>query len=253
MEYKSNNNRKLKNNNGIGFALLLILAGGIFLFLNLGIIPSLYRPILISWQMLLIVLGLWSLFKRQISGGLALIIIGGIFIYPVLCRVFPGDITCIDINFHTYWPVFLIIGGLFLVFGKSRNRNSSNNIEEKRSNTGNHSNTDYLKKDMLFGSSEQIVLSSDFKGGEVNVMFGEVIVDLRKATLAEGTHKLSLSAMFGNIIVYVPSDWIIEVQSSVLFAAFDDKHAHPDETINKNAPRLVVKGSCIFANGEIRN
>lgn len=247
--------------NGIGFALFLILFGGIYLFLNLGIIPIEYKRILISWQMLLIVLGIWSLLKRQFVGAFFLIAIGFFFIYPVLCSVFPEYFVRFDVDIKTYWPVLLIAGGVLLVISRSfPSPKKDYNKEYRHESTSDHYNpaeqnsADYVDKNLMFGSSEQIVLSQNFKGGEANVMFGELIIDLRRANLSEFAGILEANVMFGSIVIYTPSDWAVELKSSSLLGSFEDKRYHPSDKISEiGVPRLVIKGSAMFGSGEIRN
>lgn len=248
-----------KRNNGIGFAVLLILIGGIFLFLNLNIIPIKYKPILISWQMLLIVMGIWCLLKKNIVGAILLIGIGGIFIYPKLTSVFPEYFADFNINidFHTYWPLALIIVGVFLVLGKSssgRNHSQRRSREHENDYSASRSENDIIEKNLMFGGTEQIVLSQNFRGGDLNVMFGELIVDLRKAKLAEGDNYLELNVMFGSGIIYLPSDWNVDIKSSTILGSFEDKRYQININNAENTTsKLTIKGSCMFGSGEIRD
>ncbi|MDR2954305.1 MAG: cell wall-active antibiotics response protein [Prevotella sp.] len=267
METDTNKNDLLKrgrsyhDRGAIGFALFLVLFGVILLLFNLGIIPRDYKPILISWQMLLIVIGLWSLIKRNITSGIILILIGGFFIYPKLCHLFPEYLSCISIDIRTYWPILLVVVGVILIFKRTSSKNTNFHINERhewtaadrdQTNGTNFSDTDYIDKNKMFGSSHQIVLSDNFKGGEGNIMFGELIIDLRKAKLADGINQLELNVMFGSIVLYVPDDWAIELKSSSIFGSFEDKRHHR-EMPQSNAPRLIVKGSAMFGGGEIKN
>jgi predicted membrane protein len=257
-----------KSGNGVGFALFLILLGGIFLFLNLGIIPAIYKPLLISWQMLLIVMGLWMLIvKEQNTGGLILTAIGLFFIYPRLCSIFPDYSICFNIDIHTYGPVILIAIGVILVLSwmfprKTKQKWQKWNEWEASSKTENNhretqgqagmNNSDRIEKSVAFGGSEQIVLSPNFKGGEANVMFGELTIDLRKARLAEGEHTLELNAMFGSIVLYVPVEWHVDMRTSCLLASFEDKRYQSMEILDSTS-KLIIKGSAMFGSGEIRN
>lgn len=254
-------NRRRSSLAGMGWAILLICAGALFLLINLGIIPAIFKPILISWQMLLVVLGLWSLLKRQYLGGLLLIVVGTIFIYPTIYATFPDYFPDIEINFKTYWPVLLIAMGLLIGLGKNKFRGqcraSANCCDNKPkaniSDFTSQNSTEYLEKNLMFGSCEQIVLSQNFMGGEANVMFGELKIDLRKAKLAEGVNKLEVNIMFGSAILYVPSDWVVDVQNSTLFGGFqDNRNVKSNEDI-ADTPHLVIKGGCLFGSGEIRN
>lgn len=116
----------------------------------------------------------------------------------------------------------------------------------------NYNSTDFINKDLMFGGSEQIILSNNFRGGEGNVMFGELIIDLRKAKMAEGTHQLELNAMFGSAVLYVPSDWNIEVRSSSFLASVEDKRFH-SSSIDGSVSTLIVKGNAMFGSIELRN
>lgn len=241
---------------GVGFALFLILLGGIFLFLNLGIIPEMYRPLLISWKTLLIVIGLWTLIiKREYTGGVILIAIGTFFLYPTLCSVFPEYFVRWNIDMRTFWPVILIIIGVTLVVGWLFPNKKSDYKKQKweRDTKGGYEQfTDYIDKNVMFGSSEQIILSSNFQGGEANVMFGELIVDMRRAKLAEGEYILQLNAMFGSIVIYLPSEWHVETRTSTFLGSFDDKRRQNMEIIDSSS-KLIIKGSAMFGSGEIRN
>lgn len=252
---------KRNRGNGIGFALFLILFGGIYLFLNLGIIPIEYKRILISWQMLLIVLGIWNLLKKQFVGAFFLIAIGCFFIYPVLCSVFPEYFVRFDVDIKTYWPVLLIAGGILLVISRSFPSSKRGHRKEYRYESTNdnynpaeQNSADYVDKNLMFGSSEQIVLSQNFKGGEANVMFGELIIDLRRANLSEYPGILEANVMFGSIVIYTPSDWTVELKSSSFLGSFEDKRYHISNKISESsAPRLIIKGSAMFGSGEIRS
>lgn len=247
--------------NGFGFALFLILFGGVYLFLNLGIIPIEYKRILISWQMLLIVLGIWSILKSQFIKAFVLIAIGVLFIYPSLSSVLPEYLAGFDFDVKTYWPVLLIAGGILLVLSRScpSSRKSCRKEHGSESSNDNYNSAeqnsaDYVDKNLMFGSSEQIVLSQNFKGGETNVMFGELIIDLRRAKLSEYPGILETNVMFGSVVIYTPSDWVIELKSSSFLGSFEDKRYHLHDKISESgARRLIIKGSAMFGSGEIRS
>lgn len=256
---RSRYNRNRRDGKGLGFAFMLILIGGIFLLLNIGAIPGVYKSILISWQMLLIAMGLWGVIvKRQYVSGGILTAIGFVFIYPKLYALFPEYLLNVSIDFSTYWPLILIAVGLFLVMGKrsscssfsTRKDGSSDDDCDQTGQTFN--NSDFIKKDLMFGSSQQIVLSENFQGGEGNVMFGELNIDLRKATLAEGEHILETNVMFGSTTVFVPKHWQVEVKHSTIFGSVEDHRSVSHEIIDKNS-KLIIKGSAMFGSCEIRN
>lgn len=263
-KYVFKRGRRNNHREGIGFALLLILVGGVFLLFNLDLISAVYRPILISWQMLLIVMGLWMLIKQNFGGGISLLVIGGFFIYPKLCNVLPDHFICFDFNIGTYWPLILIVVGIALVLGKlfpskrkwdkwNRYCNDSSNDNWTGSEKAEHNSAEFIDKNLMFGSSEQIVLAQNFRGGEANVMFGELVIDLRRAKLAQGANKLDISVLFGNAIIYVPDDWMVEIQSTTVFGSIEDKRYRPVEFQQEGESKLTLKISVMFGGGEVRS
>src|SRR5665648_28554 len=77
---KYSNCRRMKK---YALGAVAILAGLILLGLNTGFIPITWKSIIFSWQMLLIAIGVISLFGRDsYVPGIILILVGGIFIIP---------------------------------------------------------------------------------------------------------------------------------------------------------------------------
>lgn len=254
MESNNYSNRPQKKSNFSGFAVFLICIGSLFLLFNLNILPNILRPIILSWQMLLIGLGIWSLTtKKNSTAGIIMIVFGVFFLYPKLGILFPFSIF--NFNISTFWPVALIIIGLVLI--ANHNKKSSQRRYEDRikfdNQTDDSDRTAYLDKSIIFNGSEQIILSQNFKGGDANVMFGELIIDLRKAKLAKGNYLLELNAMFGSIVVYIPIDWVVEVQGSSFLGSFDDKRYAMNTENTASGSRLVIKGSTMFASIDIKN
>ena len=98
-----------KGNRRILFGIILIAIGGIWILEQLNIIPSMMRDVLISWQMLLIVIGIFSLFSGNETSGYILILIGGFFLVPHIIEV-PWELR------RLAWPILLVgLGVLLLV------------------------------------------------------------------------------------------------------------------------------------------
>lgn len=259
------NEIKIKNKEPqgkIGFAILLVLAGVILLAFNLELIPNIYKPILISWQMLLVVLGIAAFFKRHFVNGVILISVGVFFILPVIGHNFPELLNGTLNNAQNYWPVLLIIGGILFLFKKNDHTMYSKYCQPKKfisdinkgcSSIDIETGNDYVDKSVLFNGSEEIVFSSNFRGGEANAAFGEIKLDLRKVSGLNKNNKLEVNAMFGSVIVYVPSEWQINLKSSAMFGDVQDKRHLIDTPISDNTPFLNLKAACMFGNIEIRN
>lgn len=260
-EIKINNNNK-DSQGKIGFAILLVIAGIILLAFNLELIPGTFKPILISWQMLLVVLGILAFTKRHFVNGTILISVGIFFILPVIGHNFPEVLNGTLNNAHNYWPVLLIIGGVLFLFKKNDNKMCGKYCQPKKiisdvnkgcSNSATETGNDYIDKAVLFNGSEEIVFSSNFRGGEANVVFGEIKLDLRKVSGLNKENKLEINAMFGSIIIYIPTEWQINLKSSTMFGDIQDKRVLIDATITDDTPFLNLKAACMFGSIEIKN
>ena len=108
-----------------------------------------------------------------------------------------------------------------------------------------------FSKNSIFGAGEHIVLEPEFKGGELNAVFGGITLDLRKTNLPEGETRLDVNAVFGGITILVPNNWLVETHLDAVFGGFEDKRFKVD-TIDTSR-KLVITGACVFGGGELRN
>lgn len=101
-------NFKEKRTNGYLIATLFIIVGILFLLRNLGMIdPSLF-DLLVSWPMLLVVSGIFTIFHRNPVGGMLLVGVGVYFLFPQLNWI-TNDFL------RVYWPLGLILLGLVIM------------------------------------------------------------------------------------------------------------------------------------------
>lgn len=270
MENEVKNSFRTGYTKGIGFGLLLILLGSIFLGLKTGLIPGQLESVIISWPMLLIFIGIVNLFKKHWISGIVLIVIGKFFLIPRIIEVYPNAFPGLNMNFaHIYWPLLFIFAGILIIlqrfifpqwgFGtlenKWQNRQQRHQHHHYRRNHRDYSTwnstNDGFSKNSIFGSGDHIVLDPEFKGGELNAVFGGLSLDLRRTSLPEGETRLDINAVFGGITIFVPSDWYVETHLDAVFGGFQDNRM-PKEPLDKTR-KLIITGSCVFGGGEIRN
>jgi predicted membrane protein len=262
------NNVKQTNRNGLPKGLLvgilLMLVGMVILGTNLGMIPSPLRHILISWQMLLIIIGIGDYLKNKPFSGTILIMIGSFFLMPRIIENYPALFPSINANFtQMYWPLLLVMAGIFIILSKLLGSKFDWPIWEKEHHRAMHRehcrNKGYctgsenlgFSKNSIFGSGDHIVLDPEFKGGEMNAVFGGITLDLRRTSLPEGDTCLEINAVFGGITIYIPTDWNVETHMDAVFGGFQDNRL-PKEPMDKTR-KLIIKGSCVFGGGELRN
>lgn len=244
---------------GLGFGLLLMLLGVLFLGFNFGLIPNELKWVIFSWPMLLVFIGVVNLFKRHIYSGVVLVLVGGFFLFPRIIHTYPENFPGFDGNFaHIYWPLLLVAAGVLLIVSKlSGSKWGFAEFNEKNHHHYHHHQSKYVhssdgfSKNSIFGSGEHIVLDPEFKGGEMNAVFGGITLDLRKTNLAEGETRLDINAVFGGVTIFVPGEWYVEIHLDTVFGGFEDKRMlkEPLDTTRK----LVITGACVFGGGELRN
>jgi predicted membrane protein len=246
---------------GLGFGLVLMVIGVVFLGFNFGLVPETLRSTIISWQMLLIVIGVVHLFRRRLVSGVVLIFIGGFFIIPKLVPAINGQFI------HLYWPLLLIAAGVVILLQRVLGPQCSS---EKWNHEWNHChrhhhNREYrhhqskwgasaeggFSRNSVFASGDHIVLDPEFKGGDLNAVFGGISLDLRRTSLPVGETIIEVNAVFGGITIYVPTDWYVETHLDSVFGGFQDNRM-PKEPLDTTR-KLIIVGSCVFGGGELRN
>jgi predicted membrane protein len=246
---------------GLGFGLVLMLIGIVFLGFNFGLIPGSLKSVIISWQMLLIGIGVINLFRQHFISGVILLFVGGFFLTPKLVPSLDGQFITI------YWPLLLIAAGVLILisqilkpthFNEYWNRKSKNHAyyhHHHHYRDNNYSkwqgNSEGFSENSVFANGEHIVLDPEFKGGDINAVFGGIKLDLRKTSLPVGETFLEVNAVFGGITIFVPDDWYVETHLDSIFGGFKDSRIlkEPLDTTKK----LIITGSCVFGGGELRN
>jgi predicted membrane protein len=84
------------------------------------------------------------------------------------------------------------------------------------------------------------------------VLFSGLDIDLRSASLSDGTNVIDLLTIFGGVEFRMPQDWTINVSElTVVFGSFEDKRSGSLQTDPNKV--LHVKGLILFGGGEIKN
>jgi Predicted membrane protein (DUF2154). len=221
MENDVNNSFRSGYQKGLGLGLILMLLGIVFLGFNFGWIPWQLKHAIISWPMLLIVIGVSNFLRQKFFSGTVLLLVGGFFIIPRFIEAFPAYFPGVNGDFtHVYWPLLLIGAGILMIagrffgdkWGQSWNFNHEHHHHHRRNRDYSqyNYNQDGFSKNSVFGNGEHIVLDPEFKGGELNAVFGGITLDLRRTNLAAGDTYLEVNAVFGGITILVPADWNVD-------------------------------------------
>lgn len=226
------------------FALLVIAAGVLFLLNGLDLIPRDVANVLITWQMLLIVIGLFNLFSRQHrTMGIILLLIGGFFL--------AGKFYDLHVSFwQVLWPTILIVIGVSILSAHLRKPKYA---DEEGKLPPTDTDADFIDEVSVFSGSEKTITSKNFRGGKITNIFGGSEINLMHSELSEGRNELEVLYIFGGSSIIVPSDWDVQVDVTAIFGGFSDKRHKANPLVKDSKKRLFVKGMAIFGGGEIKS
>ncbi len=256
-KYQEENQQDVNSRHGHNHmfgGLILIAAGGLLLARRLGA----YIPDwLLSWQMFLIAIGLLICFKSNFrnAGGFIMILVGSAFLI--------GDIIP-NINIQDFiWPGILIIIGIFFIIKPRTNipRNKHwrkwEDYRTQQFNQPEYSSPDikdsseFIEINAVFGGVKKIVLSKNFRGGEINTFMGGAEINLQQADIKQ-TVSLEVNNVFGGTKIIIPSNWDIRNEVTAVFGGVEDKRSInlPTPDVTKS---VVLRGTCVFGGIEIKN
>jgi len=236
------------------FGVILIAIGVIMILEKLNLIPESVSDLLISWQMLLVGIGVLSLMGGNRVGGTILIAIGGFFMIPELIDV-PYSIRQI------YWPLILVAIGVALLLRHRDNKltpvaGSTSVLKtpleyEMIPNDNTHNTFDDF---VIFGGREIFINSQNFAGGKATSIFGGMEFDLRKANMVPEGAVIDCVSVFGGCGFKIPMDWNVRNEVTTLFGAFTDKRG---DTFNERyydpSKTILIKGVSIFGGIEVKH
>jgi len=233
--------KHISSNKRMSFGIFLIAIGAFWILERLGLIPDFLGDILISWQMLLIGIGVFSLIGGNKTSGVVLIVIGSFFLIPEIAPI-PYELRRIG------WPLIIIAIGVVLLITHSRKK-----LEEPISTNSGTNGMDYFDDFVIFGGREVFVNSQNFYGGKITSMFGGAEYDLRQAGLSENGAVVDCVSVFGACEFKVPPDWTVKNEVTAIFGAFSDKRGSSfNQVISNPSKTLIVKGFSAFGAIEVK-
>lgn len=245
--------RRERNGQGhVWTGLFLLIIGAVALVKSFGAPVPVW---LFTWQMLLITIGLFIGVRKGFRDGgwFVPVIVGGIFLINEY--VMDGDLK------RHMWPLILIVLGLIFILRPKRGscrshfekKNAGMNTETIRPEKEESffSQDDIIDTTCIFSGSKKVILSKNFKGGDIVNVFGGSEIDFMQADI-QGTAILEVTAIFGGATLIVPSNWAIKSEAVTIFGGISDKRkfAALSEPATKT---LILKGTMIFGGMEIKS
>jgi predicted membrane protein len=235
----------------IATSAVLIAAGGLFLAHNFGRIDDDLFHQLVSWKTLLIAMGLINIVKGHFFWGGLLFITGTYFMIPQ------------EIGIRQFWPLLLIAGGIMILFRLKRplavpfmsvhrrcrrrffRAHGANRVESSTVEDG------YVRSEVVFGAARHIVLDPVFRGANLDVSFGNIVLDLMRTQLEGDETLIQMDNNFGGVELYLPSSWnvILEVES-IFGSCMDHRFRSPEVDVSH---KLIIRGEVTFGGLEIKS
>lgn len=245
--------------------MVFLLVGGLLVARAMGLLVP---DFVLSWQMLLIVIGVLSGFASRFRN------IG--FVFPIAI----GSFFLLREYFPEFFPkefllpaVFILVGA-FLVF-KPRGRRAAwvkDGDEPPAAALGETATTaapppsqgnsnlfstepmhsivaDRLQETAVFGGISKTLISKNFAGGEVSAVFGSAEINLLQADMLQDA-RLELNAVFGSVRLVVPAHWQVKMETTAVLGGIEDKrskHAIYSDKV------LVVEGNAVFGGIQIES
>jgi len=218
---------------------LVILVVGILLLLgNLGYIDADMHDIVRDyWPVVLIIIGITQIIGWDISGGVFMIILGGVFLMVTLGEWYWHDV-------FRLWPLILVWVGVSMIFKthKFRHEGSTSLGEDRR---------DFLEINAVFNDIHSSAASSDLKGGDIVAVFGKVFLDLEHAKMPRGECRLELTSIFGDIILTIPKTMFVSIKGTPVFGNIINQTQSPSEA--ERTVVIDVDCTAVFGKVVIRN
>jgi predicted membrane protein len=228
----------------IVLGLLIILLGSVLLADNMDILPHDVKDMILTWQMLLIAIGLINMANREFFSGFVLVFIGSFFLASQ--RIHWGfDFASL------FWPVLLIAFGLMILIKLGFNRPRCEKTQEC---SGVSSHDDILEDSAIFGGVKKNITSQQFKGGHILAIFGGFELDFTQSQLAPGKNVLEMIFVFGGCTLVFPPDWKIQNEVTTVLGGVEDKRRFILNNIQTGEESvLILKGVAVLGGCEIKS
>lgn len=241
---------KYMNSKVIGIAII-----GVTLVLALKIVGVISFPVasvVLSWQALLILLGITGmcLFRQGFIGHAILILTGFYFILPELQSVFGFKIGVEpDALKSLYWVSVLCVIGIGIVL-KDVLHTSNRKDRYQLSRQEIKGNGKKVVINALFTGSENIYLDNSFKGATLDCTFGGIVLNLKNTILEDTETVIDVACSFGGIIIIVPESWNVTFDIKAILGGTNDKRS---VRVTKGDKSLLIRGSVVFGGVELKS
>ena len=245
-----------KRRNPVWAGVFVVLIGTVLLLRQTGV---LFPYWLFTWPVFFIALGLFTGLRHGFRRG-------PWFIFLIIGTAFLIDEINTGLNLRNYiWPIFIIGAGLFLIFrprtrygrwrrwqrGRWQHREQWDRYQQGIEETAAPDSSDFIDITSVFSGIKKMILSKNFKGGDVVNFMGGTELNLTQADI-QGRITIDAVNVFGGTKLIIPSTWDVQSDVTCIFGGVDDKRQFNGET---TSPGKIIHldGVCLFGGIEIRS
>ena len=230
-----------KKDGGLFFGVAVILIGAAYLISHFGNWD--FNLLGVVWPALMLGLGVsWAV--RDFSPlGLGVALLG---LYYLLANL--GVEMPFAMSWSVIWPCALILLGLTVLTDKLRQSRYHDSFEAWRHGRGAedfHTTDGFVKLDAAFTEMRRSIQGA-FRGGDVDLSFGSVTLDLTEAQVQPGA-RLEADVSFGCLELWLPRSLRVDSATRASLGAVN-VHGEP----NADAVLFPISGDVSFGSIEIR-
>lgn len=142
-----------------------------------------------------------------------------------------------------FFPFILVMIGISIIFKDTFHKKVTEKIKKLNSNKG-----DFDEYCATFGSQKSNLSGQEFKGANLDAVFGSVELDISEAIIKKD-QVINANAIFGGIEIKVPTGVNIQVKSTPIFGGVENK-AKTD--YNESLPTIYINGVAMFGGVEVK-
>ena len=187
------------------------------------------------WTLFIIVPSFIGLFDDEDkTGNLIGLVIGVVLLLGV------NNIISFELIGKLIVPFILVAIGISILFRETIKSNITKKVAD--------ANKDGLEPiTATFGGQKAIKDGEEFKGANIDSVFGGVELDLRKAIITKET-VIKVSAIFGGVEIFVPEDVNVKIKSTPIFGGVSNK----TKCTKESEKTIYIDAFCMFGGIDIK-
>lgn len=141
------------------------------------------------------------------------------------------------------FPFILVMFGISIIFKDTFKSKMNEKIKTLNGNKG-----DFEEYCATFGEQKCDLSGQEFKGANLDAIFGSVELDISKAIIKKD-QVINANSVFGGIEIRVPNNVNIKVKSTPIFGGVENK---VKTEYNESLPTIYINGVAIFGGVTIK-